>query len=80
MQTNIEERVKKIIAEKMDIPATGISNGASLVADIGCDSLDLLELVMDVEDEFGLEISDEGAEKLQTVQQVIDYVMAEVAA
>lgn len=76
---NIEERVRKIVREKLSengITAETINSDAHLVLDLGFDSLDMIEAVMDVEDEFGIEISDEDGEKLVTVQQVIDYVTA----
>lgn len=75
--STIEERVKKIVAEQGDMQIDVDSN-AHLEHDLGFDSLDRIEAVMAVEDEFGIEISDEDGEKLTTVQQVIDYVTANV--
>lgn len=80
MQTNIEARVKTALATYARIGAHEIKNEMSLVGDLGYDSLDAVDTLMDVEDEFGIEISDEDAEKITTVQQVIDYVTAKVAA
>ena len=71
--SNIEERVKKIVVEQLGVKE-GISNEASFVDDLGADSLDTVELVMALEEEFECEIPDEEAEKIMTVQQAIDYV------
>jgi acyl carrier protein len=75
---SIEVRVKKCIAARIPLQPADIIGPASLENDLGCDSLDLLELVMDIEDEFDIEIPDEDAEKIATVQQAIDYVSAKV--
>jgi len=71
--SNIEERVKKIVAEQLGVKED-IANDASFVDDLGADSLDTVELVMALEEEFQCEIPDEEAEKITTVQQAIDYV------
>ena len=71
--SNIEERVKKIVAEQLGVKEA-IVNDASFVDDLGADSLDTVELVMALEEEFEGEIPDEDAEKITTVQQAIDYV------
>lgn len=71
--SNIEERVKKIVAEQLGVKEE-IANDASFVDDLGADSLDTVELVMALEEEFECEIPDEDAEKITTVQQAIDYV------
>jgi len=71
--SNIEERVKKIVAEQLGVKED-IANEASFVDDLGADSLDTVELVMALEEEFECEIPDEEAEKITTVQQAIDYV------
>jgi acyl carrier protein len=71
--SNVEERVKKIVAEQLGVKED-IANDASFVDDLGADSLDTVELVMALEEEFECEIPDEEAEKITTVQQAIDYV------
>ncbi len=73
---NIEQRVKKIVAEQLGVPETDVKNESSFVNDLGADSLDTVELVMALEEEFECEIPDEDAEKITTVQQAIDYVSA----
>ncbi|MDR0378692.1 MAG: acyl carrier protein [Candidatus Accumulibacter sp.] len=71
---NIEQRVKKIVAEQLGVNEADIKNESSFVEDLGADSLDTVELVMALEEEFGCEISDDEAEKITSVQQAIDYV------
>lgn len=70
------ERVTKIIVEQLGVDESEVVPGASLVDDLNADSLDLVELVMSLEEEFGTEISDEGAEKIRTVQDAVEYVEA----
>lgn len=77
---NIEQRVKKIVAEQLGVNETEIKNESSFVNDLGADSLDTVELVMALEEEFETEIPDEEAEKITTVQQAIDYVQSQVKA
>ena len=72
----VEERVKKIIVEQLGVNAEQVTNSASFVDDLGADSLDTVELVMALEEEFGLEIPDEEAQKIGTVQSAIDYINA----
>ena len=72
--SDIEQRVKKIVAEQLGVNEAEIKNESSFVDDLGADSLDTVELVMALEDEFETEIPDEEAEKITTVQQAIDYV------
>jgi acyl carrier protein len=73
IMSNVEERVKKIVAEQLGVKED-IANDASFVDDLGADSLDTVELVMALEEEFECEIPDDEAEKITTVQQAIDYV------
>ena len=76
--SNIETRVKKIIVEQLGVKEEQVTNDASFVEDLGADSLDTVELVMALEEEFECEIPDEEAEKITTVQQAVDYVKATV--
>jgi len=78
--SDIEQRVKKIVAEQLGVPEADIKIESSFVDDLGADSLDTVELVMALEDEFEMEIPDEQAEKITTVQQAIDYATANVKA
>ena len=78
--SSIEERVKKIVAEQLGVKEEEVKNSAAFVEDLGADSLDTVELVMALEDEFEMEIPDEQAEKITTVQQAIDYAKAHVKA
>ena len=74
--SSIEERVRKIVSEQLGVKEEEISNGASFVEDLGADSLDTVELVMALEEEFETEIPDEEAEKITTVQMAVDYINA----
>ena len=74
--SSVEEQVRGIIAEQLGLKADEIKNDASFVDDLGADSLDTVELVMALEEEFETEIPDEEAEKITTVQQAIDYINA----
>ena len=73
---SIEDQVKKIVAEQLGVKEEQVTADASFVDDLGADSLDTVELVMALEDEFGLDIPDEEAEKIKTVQNAIDYITA----
>jgi acyl carrier protein len=73
---DVDGKVKKIIAEQLGVPETDVKPEASFVNDLGADSLDTVELVMALEEEFGVEIPDEDAEKIATVQNAIDYIKA----
>jgi acyl carrier protein len=73
---SIEDKVKKIIAEKLSVDLEEVVPQASFIDDLGADSLDLVELIMSMEEEFDMEISDEQAEKLVTVQDVINFINA----
>ncbi|NQU08967.1 MAG: acyl carrier protein [Candidatus Abyssubacteria bacterium] len=70
----IEEKIKEIIAEKLDISLEQVTDEAKFIDDLGADSLDVVELIMTLEDEFGIEISDEDAETLVTVRAAIDFM------
>jgi acyl carrier protein len=71
---SIAERVKKIVAEQLGVEEEQVTAEASFMDDLGADSLDTVELVMALEEEFDIEISDEDAEKIQTVKDAVDYV------
>ena len=74
MAENVEERVKEIIVEQLSVEAEKVVLEASFINDLGADSLDTVELVMALEEKFGLEIPDEDAEKITTVQEAISYI------
>lgn len=71
---SIEERVKQIVAEQLGVDEDQVTPGAAFMDDLGADSLDTVELVMALEEEFDVEISDEDAEKIQKVQDAVDYI------
>ena len=72
--STIEERVQKIVVEQLGVKEDEVSKSSSFVDDLGADSLDTVELVMALEEEFETEIPDEEAEKITTVQQAVDYI------
>ncbi len=72
----VEEKVRKIVAEKLSVEAEEVVPEASFVDDLGADSLDLVELIMAMEEAFDIEVPDDEAEKLQTVQDAVNYVKA----
>jgi acyl carrier protein len=74
----VDEKVKKIIVEQLGVDEEDVTPDASFVDDLGADSLDTVELVMAFEEEFGIEIPDEDAEKILTVQNVMDYIKERV--
>jgi acyl carrier protein len=76
--SSIEDRVKKIVIEQLGVKEEEVTPSASFVDDLGADSLDTVELVMALEEEFECEIPDEEAEKITSVQQAIDYIKANV--
>ena len=78
--SSVEERVRKIVIEQLGVKDDEVKEDASFVDDLGADSLDTVELVMALEEEFETEIPDEEAEKITTVQQAIDFVTARQSA
>ena len=74
--SSVEERVKKLICEQLGVKEDEVKDDSSFVEDLGADSLDTVELVMALEEEFETEIPDEEAEKITTVKEAIDYVLA----
>ncbi len=71
----IEDKVKKVIAEKLNVDISDVVMEASLIDDLGADSLAIVELIMTMEEEFDIEVPDDDAEKLRTVQNVITYII-----
>lgn len=78
--STVDQRVKEIVMQQLGVKAEEASPEASFVDDLGADSLDTVELVMAFEEAFGMEIPDEDAEKITTIQQAIDYVKAHAKA
>jgi len=76
MSAEIEAKITKIVSDQLNVDETEINPDSSFVDDLGADSLDTVELVMAFEEEFGIEIPDDDAEKIQTVQNAIDYIAA----
>jgi acyl carrier protein len=74
VEKTVERRVIEIIVEQLGVSEEEVTLEASFIEDLGADSLDLVELIMAMEEEFGIEISDEDAEKIQTVQDVVNYI------
>ena len=74
LMSTVEQQVKAIVAEQLGVKQEQVTNDASFVDDLGADSLDTVELVMALEEEFEIEIPDEDAEKITTVHQAIDYI------
>lgn len=71
---SVEDKVKKIISQKLGVDIADVTPQAKFVDDLGADSLDLVELIMSMEEEFEIDIPDEEAEKLETVQDAINYI------
>jgi len=78
MTVNIEERVREAILDQLNITEEEYSPDASFIDDLGADSLDIVELLMALEDEFGIEIPDEDLVKIVTIQDVVDYIKKKV--
>ena len=78
--SEIEERIKSIIVEQLGVGADEVTSEASFIEDLGADSLDIVELIMALEEEYDIEIPDEDAEKIQTVKDVTAYVQNTQAA
>ncbi|MCF8130040.1 MAG: acyl carrier protein [Deltaproteobacteria bacterium] len=76
--STVDEKIAKIICEQLDVPEKDVVPGASFVDDLGADSLDQVELIMAMEEEFDISIPDEDAEKIATVKDAIDYVKAAI--
>ena len=74
---SIEEKIRKIICDQLEVNEEDVVPGASFVDDLGADSLDQVELIMAMEEEFGISISDEQAEKIVTVRHAIEYIQKE---
>jgi acyl carrier protein len=77
--SEVFEKVKKIVMENLGVEESKVTENSSLVEDLGADSLDQVELVMALEEEFGIEIPDEAAEKITTVQKAVEYIKSHVA-
>lgn len=77
---DIAEQVRRIIAEQLMVDIEEVTDDASFIEDLGADSLDTVEMIMEIEDEFGIEIPDEDAEKIQTVGKAIEYIKQKVEA
>lgn len=79
MTANLEEKIKAIIVEQLDITEEECIPEAAFIDDLGADSLDIVELIMAMEDHFGLEISDDDLEKIRTVKDITDYIKERIS-
>ncbi|MDI6783918.1 MAG: acyl carrier protein [bacterium] len=79
MASETFEKVKQIVIDKLGVNADQVSSGAKFVDDLGADSLDQVELIMEFEEKFGIEIPDEDAEKIATVEQAVQYIEGKTA-
>ncbi|ALD15295.1 acyl carrier protein [Buchnera aphidicola (Aphis glycines)] len=75
---NIEKKIKNIITKKLDIKIDDITKNSSFLEDLGADSLDIVELIMTLEEDFNIEISDNEAEKIKTVQNAVDFIKSKI--
>ncbi|MEG3941390.1 acyl carrier protein [Microcoleus sp. S36b_A3] len=73
------EKLKAVVANQLEVDASKVTINANFAKDLGADSLDAVELIMAIEEEFDIEIPDEAAEKIETVQQAVDYIYQKVA-
>lgn len=78
-EATINERVKRIVMEQLNVPESQVTDSAMFVDDLGADSLDTVELVMALEEEFNIEIPDEQAEKIMKIQDAVDYIESQSA-
>ncbi len=74
MASNAEERLRKIIADQLGVPEEEVVPDASFIEDLNADSLEMVDLIISLEEEFGVQVSDEDAEKIKTVKDAIDYL------
>ena len=74
MASSVEQKVREIVCEQLGVGEDEVTQDASFIEDLGADSLDIVELVMALEEEYDMEISDEDAEKIRTVQDVVNYI------
>ncbi len=79
MSENITNRITKVIVDQLGVEESKVLSAASITDDLGADSLDTVELVMALEEEFGTEIPDEDAEKIKTVQDIMDYIQSKIS-